>query len=429
MPIIYIHGVNTRRGYEYDKDLAARDKLLQRLILDPLAAKEERFKGMKIVNPYWGDEGVKFMWNQATLPEVGVLEDLGASDEETPESDFQFTETVKGLADPGRRSSPQLETLGPEEGAFKRAAEKDLTRFVESVLSPLFLSEMQLADDAKAAPEAEGVLQAQLAIAGAEVARDPRVKAEVAAAGSDDEVIDLLKQKVQARIEQLALAETVKPVDERVEALGSVEDFKDRIGELFDRAKGAPGRVLTLSALERFREGLHRNLSRFLGDVFVYLSERGDQEKPGPIISIVLSAIRNAPRNHPDEPLIILTHSMGGNILYDILTYYDTKIKVDIWVSVASQVGQFEEMKIFKSSNKELGGSMKVTGLKPRVGYWLNIYDPADVLSFKTAPVFADVSAEEKYLTGESTLKAHGEYFGRASFYQMLQKHIEGARL
>ncbi len=434
MPVIFIHGVNTRYNDDYRKNCAARDELLKRLVLEPLAAKEERFKQIEIENPYWGEFGVSFSWDQASLPEVHVLEDLGAEDGRTPESDLEFTETVRNLAGPHQPRLPGLENLGTDERQFKRAAEKDLTRFVEAVLSPLLLSEMRLAEDGGVKPETEGVLQALLAMAAGDVASDPYIKAELAAANSDDEVMDLLKDRIKARFEQLAQSQLavpkeVTPADRQLEELGPgwLEDLKDRVGELFDRAKDAPARVAGASALDLFRDGLHRNVSLFLGDVFVYLNERSDKANPGPIISTVLEAIKTAPQHHPDEPLIIITHSMGGNILYDILTYYDTGLKVDVWVSVASQAGQFEEMKIFKASNKNVYKPNKVTGLKPSLGYWLNVYDPLDSFGFKVAPIFADVDADVEYLTGAGALKAHGEYFGRASFYQMVREHIEQA--
>lgn len=435
MPVIFIHGVNTRRDNpDYPKDCAARDELLRRLVLEPLATKGERFKQIEIVNPYWGDLGVSFRWDQESLPEVHVLEHLGAEEGGTPESDLELTETIKDLAGTHQRGSSRLENLGADEGLLKRAAEKDLTRFVEAVLSPILLSEMHLAEDSGVKPEMEGILQALLAMAAEEVSRDPNVKAEVITASSDDEVMDRLKEKVKTRFEQLAQSKLAAlkeaaPPDSRLELLGPawLEDLKDRVGEMFDRAKDVPARVTGVSALDLFRDRLHRNLSRFLGDVFVYLNERGDKTHPGPIVSTVLEAIKTARKHHPDEPLIIITHSMGGNILYDILTYYNPDLKVDVWVSVASQVGQFEEMKIFKASKNEICKPKKVTGLKPPLGYWLNVYDPVDSFGFKAVPVFTDVDADEEYLTGAGALKAHGEYFGRASFYQLVRGHVEKA--
>ena len=429
MPVIFIHGVNTRDNDDYRKDCTARDELLRRLVLKPLAARGDRFTQIEIFNPYWGDLGVSFRWDQASLPEVHILEHLGAEGEGTPESDFELSETVRDLGGTHQRGSSRLENLGPDEGMLKRAAEKDLTRFVEAVLSPILLSEIHLAEDSGIKPETEGVLQALLAIAAEEVSRDPNVKAEVITTGSDDEVMDLLKEKIKARFEQLAAPKEAVPADSRLESLGPawLEDLKDRVGEMFDRAKDIPARVTGVSALDLFRDGLHRNLSRFLGDVFVYLNERGDKTHPGPIVSKVLQAIKTAPKHHPDEPLIIITHSMGGNILYDILTYYDPNLKVDVWVSVASQVGQFEEMKIFKASNKKIHKPDKVPGLKPPLGYWLNIYDPLDSFGFKAVPVFTDADADLEYLTGAGALKAHGEYFGRASFYRLVREQVEKA--
>lgn len=66
-------------------------------------------------------------------------------------------------------------------------------------------------------------------------------------------------------------------------------------------------------------------------------------------------------------------------------------------------------MNLFQASDKAVKEPGQVTGLRDRVGYWLNIYDPADVLSFKCAPVFADVNDDLPYLGGSSSFKAHGE--------------------
>ncbi len=149
MPAIFIHGVNTRNNEDYRKNRAARDELLQRLVLQPLAEKGKRFEHIEIVNPYWGNFGVSFWWDEASLPEVHALENLGAENEGTPESDLELAETVKDLAGTHRPGSSRLENLGTDERMFKRAAEKDLTRFVETILSPLLLSEMRPAEVAE----------------------------------------------------------------------------------------------------------------------------------------------------------------------------------------------------------------------------------------------------------------------------------------
>jgi hypothetical protein len=442
MPLIYIHGVNTRDTDDgYKSKLAARNELLRRHVLAPLAAGDARLRDMAIVNPYWGGDGVAFRWHLASLPEANILEHLGAGVEATPQADLALASTIDELAGEGslsrRGAAGELENLGVDDGPLAAAARQDLTRFVEAILLPLLVDEMQLG--AGLDPEQEGLLQALLATAAYDAANSPDVQAEVAAATSDDEVMEVLKAAVQSRFAALADARRQELTGgeasgaaaggAQLEALGPgwFDDLTTRVGELFDRAKDAPGRVATLPVADLVRADLHRNISRFLGDVFVYLKERGDAAHPGPIVATVLDAIRTAPRHRPDEPLIVVTHSMGGNILYDILTCYAPELKVDVWISAAAQVAQLEEMKLFLVSDKTIAAPAKVKGLKPRLGYWLNVYDPADPLAFLAAPVFADVDADVMYRTGASTFKAHGEYFGRASFYQLMRDHIAKA--
>lgn len=429
MPLLFIHGVNVRDTDEtYAQHIATRKALLRRHLVEPLAAKGVPMQDIEPLNPYWGKYGVKFRWALASLPEVNTLEHLGA-DDGTPQADLEFVQLLDELA--GRKpATAAVESLGVEDGRLRRAARKDLTRFVETILMPLLLAEARLDTRNQANAEEEGLYQALLASAAYEVANDAAIQAAVAAAASDDAVIELLKAALQTRFEAVVRSTRPSaPAKGDVEELGPdwLESLKARVGEFFDRAKDAPGRVATLPLLDKYRARLHGNVACFLGDIFVYLNERNEAAQPGLIIQTVLQALQNAPRRHAHEPLIVITHSMGGNILYDILTYYAPTLKLDVWVSVGGQVAQFEEMKLFKGSKPEISTPQKVTGLKPNVGYWLNVYDPADILSFKAAPVFADVDADVEYLTGASALKAHGEYFGRASFYEMVRMHIEKA--
>jgi hypothetical protein len=430
MPFIFIHGVNVRDTDEgYQTGIAARNLLIERRLLGPLAELGARFQHVEITNPYWGKHGVDFRYKLQSLPDVRTLEHLGGADGTMPRSDIVFTETARELAgtQPGSRN---LEQLGAQDGLLRQAAEKDLTRFVEAVLTPVLLAEMRLGENSVVTPEQEGTLQALLAMAAYDTARNPQVQAAVQAAASDDALVDLLKHEVQTCFEAFAQKDPAfkrQTPNTPLEALGPgwFDDLRDRVGELFDRIRDAPARAIAIPALDLWREQLHRNFSRFFGDIFVYLNERGDAAQPGPIVVEVLQQIQNARKHHNDEPLIIMTHSMGGNILYDILTYYAPDLSVDAWISVGGQVGQFEEMSIFKRSDKAILPPTKVAGLKPRVRYWLNVYDPGDPFGFKAAPVFGDVDADVPYLTGASTFKAHGEYFGRASFYDMVLSQLK----
>src|SRR4051812_15963503 len=109
MPVVFIHGGNVRYGGEYLKDESARNALLRRLVLKPLATKNPQYPSMEIRSPYWGNHGVEFKWNQATLPDIGVLDYLGSSDEDLPQSDFELAVTLKDLAGVQLRDSSRLE--------------------------------------------------------------------------------------------------------------------------------------------------------------------------------------------------------------------------------------------------------------------------------------------------------------------------------
>jgi pimeloyl-ACP methyl ester carboxylesterase len=168
-------------------------------------------------------------------------------------------------------------------------------------------------------------------------------------------------------------------------------------------------------------------VTRFAGDAFVYLNKRGTPGSPGPIVEIVLTAIRGAmaAKTEQDAKLVIIAHSFGGEIVYDILTRFAPDLEVDVLITVGSQVGLFEEMKLYLASSSFIpndppaGKVPKPTNLKR----WLNVFDSNDVLSYRAAPVFAEVS-DYHYDTGYSTLQAHGGYFQRPSFYTRLAARL-----
>jgi hypothetical protein len=66
MPIVFVHGVSNRR---LNVDYAEREKRTGRFLVDAFDPKLGlTLAPESVFFPYWGDHGVKFRWNQASLP-------------------------------------------------------------------------------------------------------------------------------------------------------------------------------------------------------------------------------------------------------------------------------------------------------------------------------------------------------------------------
>ena len=81
---------------------------------------------------------------------------------------------------------------------------------------------------------------------------------------------------------------------------------------------------------------------------------------------------------------MIVGHSLGGVITYDILTHFAPEIAVDVFVSVGSQVALFEEMTLYRESRDGLPTNPPADRLmRPKnINRWLNVLDGNDVFSF-----------------------------------------------
>ena len=168
--------------------------------------------------------------------------------------------------------------------------------------------------------------------------------------------------------------------------------------------------------------------SQFLGDVFVYLDKRGDAaDAPGPIPTLVIEALdaaRNSLDAAKDPYLIAMGHSMGGNILYDVLTYYRPDIEVDAFVTFGSQVPFFEELKLFHCSDTAIpSAATPKVALRAGIRRWINVFDRQDILSFSGKAIFERIEDLE-YNTGASVLGAHSAYLERPSFHRRLNARL-----
>jgi hypothetical protein len=202
--------------------------------------------------------------------------------------------------------------------------------------------------------------------------------------------------------------------------------------DLGRRGLSAPGHLLARAAAVA-RRPLTAEMAIFLGDALLYFARRGTPEEPGAIPRRVLEVLLRAradQRARPDEPLVVLSHSLGGQIIYDLVTAFLPRaagvepLHIDFWAAASSQVGLFEEMKLCLASSPRYGAGRPVPFPDRRyLGAWWNTWDPHDFLSFTVAGIIEGVD-DSLYDSGLSLTGAHFGCLEQPSFYSLLGRKL-----
>ncbi len=394
MPMVFVHGVANRPNAAWDAAKKRRDDYFRRITLDKLIdiadANAVRF-------PMWGGNAASLAFDGASIPtdKDGDRVALGTDD-------HVLSEVLLDIAPLGLKDTTH--------GILRAVTE---TAGLESAVDLLLAASMQAAADAVASVEvAAGAAEA---LAYAREHPTPPWLVQV----RDDE-------DFAAKLDDAVRRQRPTAAGDAVVALGP-PGFRDRLAEGADRLRGGLTDGVLTKALKSIRVALTQKIVEFFGDVFVYTNERGDRTRIGAIPSIVLRDLRDAraDADRLNEPLIVVGHSMGGNIVYDLLTHFDTTLKVDAFVTVGSQTALFEEMKLFRGSDKSITAAAGRTVPKPpNVRHWINVFDMSDPFSFVLGRVFSDVT-DFPYDSDASPLSAHGAYFERPSFYWRLHERLK----
>lgn len=207
------------------------------------------------------------------------------------------------------------------------------------------------------------------------------------------------------------------------------------IRESVKRSAHSAGHVVARAAVE-IKSPMNRFVTLFIGDVLTYLADRGDSRAPGWIPACFLSVLADARDNQIErngEPIIVMSHSMGGQIVYDAVTHFlprmeeFTDTKIDFWVATASQIGLFEELKLFIESDEEYSIESGIPAPFPdrrHLGYWWNVWDHNDFVSWSVRGIIDGVD-DEPYNTGMFVVSAHGGYLEMPSFFRKFAKKVE----
>jgi len=391
MPIVFVHGVNNRDGADYQENELGRNEFLREVVAPALGLPP---KDLLIESPYWGGDAAKFFWQMAVLPD----------DKDTYEK-FGAGEDIETLG----RTAELVASSAPIEGGIVTRARQDMAEAADLLYGAAVAS-------AGTKDEANAIAKSYLA-AVAYLEKKPDLSWLDKA--TDDNFADLLNYHVEKVAEEESMGGT-----------GILDQLKEGLSRLINTVPDAGTELLNKFA----RKKLNETVTRFTGDAFTYLRERGEPGKEGRIVQKVMAGLKKGndakasakSSSGKDDKLIVIAHSFGGEIMYDILTRFWPDLEVDCLITVGSQVGLFEEMKLYLASDANIpahypDGRVSKPG---KVKRWLNVFDMNDVLSYRVTPVF-DGAEDFAYDTGYSTLQAHGGYFLRPSFYVRLAKRLQ----
>lgn len=404
--LVFVHGVANRPNARLEAGKALRDRLFRRFLLARMCKDPDT---TRILNPCWGEHAARLRWNHASLPrEEG--EALGAGN----------------LDDLALVVSAQARLTGEDGASLVLATAR---RSLSDAVDLLFT-----AADTEGSEDLDETAQLASRLVGY-----CRGREQLMPSAPEEERHRWLPQVVDdaglvARLCEEAAPWSLSPSGEPLfdQGLGKIESF----------GSTGTGRGVLINAVNRLRRAVvHRAstpvisllravvaeaTSMFIGDVFTYLAKRGSREDPGPIVRVVAGAIEDAQHDRRDhDPVIVVAHSMGGNIVYDVLTFYRPELGVDLLITVGSQVGFFEELKLFNSSEADVPYPARPKAAAPGVGRWINVFDRADPLSYRAEPIF-EIVTDYAYPTG--AWWAHSGYFCQPNFHDRLARRAAGGQ-
>lgn len=425
MPLVFVHGVNVRRGQTtqeitaYNDEVKARDDLFRKISLADIVTSDV---SLHIENPYWGDDGVTFTHDLASVP-VATTEVFGSTSSGNNLLRV-LTETVP--LEIAQKVIDREDTL-----LLTLAREYGLAEAIDTLIAGVLVEGRGQNSD-----NTVDVAKRMLDYAGTtptpEWLTASNVRTGRPLLRSDRDLIETLFNQVNLsapnRIETFGGGKVLEQLQTTGRQLSVIAKraLKTVIGAgMGTLIGGAVAGWVPSTMVRAIRPAGTQRVGIFLGDVFTYLNNRGTQERPGPVVAKVVHALDVATeqaKSTTDTKIVVVAHSMGGNIMYDILTYFRPDLHVDLWVTVGSQVALFQEMRLYKIDHQKPATTNRVS--KPaNVKTWLNVFDPLDVLSFAAEGVFENVH-DYAFSNQSNILNAHTLYFVRPQFHQRLASRV-----
>jgi hypothetical protein len=418
MDIFLIHGVNKRQelGHtfagapgsggstdrfvrRYEREIQGIEKVFS------LLCQAGNFEGFRLCPIYWGAHGARFHFYERT--EVNGKLHYEPLVQQRSLANVKLSRTVRsqGAGDHHdgelRAVAEDLELIAGQLGRPGATLLELTLAAPASVLEALVAPEHALrrADRTARLEASAAVARLSRRIAEDQALRSALEKTKDAGDGADLALVDLLQRELSRRD------------GERSQGGGWA---------LTTARRFATGWVARQAKSER----TYLNGGRFFGDSVRYFTERGTKAAPGPIIEAVKSQIQ-AWGLRPG-PRVFITHSLGGAVFYDLFTHFEPDLRFDLWLSVGSQLGYYEDAKLLAHSSAAAGAypgaelpgvPRKVTAPLPPGAVWLNLFDARDPLAFAAEDAFANVRDEPCRLMSGDFAEIHNAYLYDPHFY------------
>ncbi|MFD4344014.1 hypothetical protein ACFWQ6_03840 [Streptomyces coelicoflavus] len=405
MPLVHVHGIGNREREDSGR-ASVRNALYRRYVLASIGCAPDT----PVVSPWWGGLVAKPAWDWASL-DIGQVERLGGHED---------------VSEAHAMAADLAAVTGSAEGtALLTAAHTSLQWSIDSLCATL-------ADAEDADWEGAATFCGLATDYWAAMTKAGQRTDGVTAFEWLDDMADDTEFLERLGAEATAWRARTRTSSEGLELRLTRETFgasSRTVPRAVAKAAQRINRWAAAGVSRPLAAGLRATATRgtalLLGDIVSLFTSR-ERATGGPVVELVRDAMDAAAElaDRRNEPLVVVAHSMGGNIVYDILSHDRRELRVELLVTVGSQVGLFEELKLFRSSDPDVPerrhGPLRVPALT-NVGRWINVLDRADPLAFAAAPVF---DGAEDLVYGTGAWWAHGAYTRCPQFHYRLAARV-----
>ncbi|HEY9774068.1 MAG TPA: hypothetical protein V6C81_09710 [Planktothrix sp.] len=413
MPLVFIHGVNVRSDDRYLRETKQRNENFSKILFPLLGRKIE---AEHVLNPFWGD-----LATNSGSPFI------------PPDPQWMISKLTQRLTSGDgsllrmARRRPMKEVVDVMLAAHMESDEDQQYEDVSRLGFSLIKFSNQF-DSMEAQNEWLGNIDSDAEFISFLEKELQRHDQKLGFKGRNlqhlNKSVDWLKQRYKLRREQTKsrlqnarqkLRDDVSRVRQRTRA---------HVKAVAAVGRTAASEVTATALTQPMRRLFHERMFFFIGDAFSYFGQRGTPAKPGPVIQRMSEAIEQArARITPEDPeLVVVAHSMGGNIICDITSYFEGDRPIDLVITVGSQFPLFADLQMFPGL-----GTEKPFKKPTCVKRWINIYDMNDIFAFAAQPLFDGID-DYHYASGRVGTTTHADCFKFISLYELMAQAIANER-